>query len=262
MTVRETKMLTGRRRILRRIILGGMTLTIIAIAFMAWSWQQNLPLKRIVVSGTVHADSAEVVRFAALESDSIGLFSVERDVLADRVRRTPWVRDAVIRRRPSGTVSIRVEEREPTVLAVLPDGRPGYYLDAEGYAMPLVPGAVYDVPLLRGRIPDQVATQPIRNAAVLELLRVLSEADLETNALISEVTLDAIGHVVLRTSPVGEQGSVPVRLGVGGYAEKLSRLHAFWHQAILTRPELNFKSVDLRFDGQIVTHEDSTITSN
>ncbi|MCH8031146.1 MAG: FtsQ-type POTRA domain-containing protein, partial [Bacteroidetes bacterium] len=115
---RETKKQRRRRRILRRMILGGMVLTVVMIAFMAWSWHRSVPMKRVVVSGAVHADSSEVVRYAALESDSVGLFAIESDVLVDRVRRTPWVRDAVIRRRPSGTLSIRVEEREPVVLVV------------------------------------------------------------------------------------------------------------------------------------------------
>ena len=259
---RETKKQRRRRRILRRMILGGMVLTVVVIAFMAWSWHRSVPMKRVVVSGTVHADSSEVVRYAALESDSVGLFAIESDVLVDRVRRTPWVRDAVIRRRPSGTLSIRVEEREPVVLVVRADGRPGHYLDAEGYAMPLVPDAVYDVPLLRGRVPEYHPTQPIQSASVRELLQALAEADLETDALISEITLAAGGDAVLRTSPGGGHGSVSVRLGIGNYGEKLSRLHAFWHQAVLTRPELAFRVIDLRFDGQIVTREDSTPLSN
>jgi cell division protein FtsQ len=97
---------------------------------------------------------------------------------------------------------------------------------------------------------------------VRELLQALAEADLETDALISEITLAGGGDAVLRTSPGGGHGSVSVRLGIGNYGEKLSRLHAFWHQAVLTRPELSFRVIDLRFDGQIVTREDSTTTSN
>lgn len=258
---REATKRSRGRPILRRIILGGLTLTIVMMAVLAWSWRRSVPMKRVVVSGAIHADSAEVVRYAGLESDSVGLFAIEPDVLVDRVRRTPWVRDAAIRRLPSGTVSIRIEEREPVVLVVTPDGRPGYYLDAEGFAMPLVPSALYDVPLLRGRVPANHATRAIQNPAVLELLQALSEADLETDALLSEIALGKDGDAVLRTSPAEGHGSVSVRLGAGNYAAKLQRLRAFWHQALLTRPELTFQSIDLRFDGQIVTHEDSTTVS-
>lgn len=262
MTARETTKQQRRRRLLRRVILGGMTLTVVMISLLAWSWHRSVPLKRVIVSGAVHADSAEVVRFAALESDSVGLFSVEPDVLVDRVRRAPWVRNAVVRRRPTGTVSIRIEEREPVVLVVNADGRPSNYLDAEGYAMPLVPDALYDVPLLRGRVPDYQSTQPVQSASLLGLLQTLSQTDPETNALISEIVLGGGGEIVMRTSPAEGRASIPVRLGTDNYSNKLNRLHAFWHQAVLTRPELIYRSIDLRFDGQIVTREDSIATSN
>lgn len=259
---RETRKQIRRRRIVQRIILGSMAFTVALISFLAWSWHRSVPMKRVVVTGAVHADSSEVVRFAALDRDSVGLFAVESDVLVDRVRRTPWVRNAVVRRRPTGTLSIRVEEREPVVLVVQADGRPSHYLDAEGYAMPLVPNALYDVPLLRGRVPETSATQPIQTAFVRELLEALANADLETNALISEIILGSGGNAVLHTSPAGGHGSVPAYLGVGNYEEKLERLHAFWHQAVLTRPNQIFRTIDVRFDGQIVTREDSTTTSN
>ncbi len=259
---RETNKQQRRRRILRRLILGGMTLSVVTISVLAWSWHRSVPLKRVVVFGAIHADSSEVVRFAAMEGDSVGLFSVEPDVLVDRVRRTPWVRDAVIRRRPTGTVSIRIEEREPVVLVMNADGRPSHYLDAEGFGMPLVPDALYDVPLLRGRVPTYQATQPVQSASLLELLQTLAELDDETDALISEIVMGGRGEIVLRTSPADGHDSVPVRLGVGNFSNKLGRLYAFWNQAVLTRPELNYQSIDLRFDGQIVTREDSISTSS
>ncbi|MDX1440612.1 MAG: FtsQ-type POTRA domain-containing protein [Rubricoccaceae bacterium] len=237
-------------------MLGGVGLSVLALLATAWSWQRSLPLKRVVVSGTVHSDSADVVRFAAVERDSTTtLFSIDPDLVADRVRRAPWVRNASIRRRPSGTLSIRVEEREPVVLVIGSDGRPVSYLDAEGYSMPLVEGALYDVPLLRGQTARQQPNQPIENESTLELLVALSEIDMQTDALISEVHVDSRGRVELRMSPGAGHESIPVELGAADFKTKFERLYTFWRQAVLTRPERDFQSIDLRFDGQVVTRE-------
>ena len=50
-------------------------------------------------------------------------------------------------------------------------------------------------------------------------------------------------------------GSIPVTLGRADFAEKLGRLHAFWTQAVLSRPDTPVRRIDLRFDDQIVTEE-------
>lgn len=245
-----------RRKMLRRIVLGGISLTVIALFAMAWSWQRSLPLKRVVVSGNVHSDSGEVARFAAVHEDSsVALFSLDPEMVADRVRRAPWVRDAAIRRRPTGTLSIRVDERQPVALVIGSGGRPEAYLDAEGYSMPIVEGALYDVPLMRGQIPGLLPNQPLESASTLELLAALAELDVQTDALISEIHISSSGHARLHLSPGAGHDSIPVDLGTNNYAAKLDRLYAFWRQAVLTRPERDFQSIDLRFDGQIVTRE-------
>ena len=175
--------------------------------------------------------------------------------MADRVRRTPWVREAHVRRRPTGTLAIAVEERAPVALVVGADGRPSHYLDAEGYGLPLRPGDPFDVPLLRGAVPAYHPTRPVESAALRDLLAALAGADAETDALVSEVVVGSGGDALLRTSPEGGHGALAVRLGVGGYAGKLRRLRLFWEQAVLPRPEARYESLDLRFDGQIVTRE-------
>ncbi|NNF59653.1 MAG: FtsQ-type POTRA domain-containing protein [Rhodothermaceae bacterium] len=254
---RLTKKQQQRGRLVRRLVLGSAVIGILAMAALAWRWQATLPLRGVAVEGFVRADSAEVVRMAAVESDTVAvpLFALDPDLIADRVRRAPWVRDARVRRLPTGTLAIRVEERTPVALVLDGSGRPSHYLDAEGFSLPLRAHDPFDVPLLRGTVPTSHPTQPVESEALRELLTALASLDDETDALVSEITLGAGGDAVLRTSPRGGHGALPVRLGAGGYAEKLERLHAFWHQAILTRPETPIQTVDLRFDGQIVTRE-------
>jgi cell division protein FtsQ len=147
-----------------------------------------------------------------------------------------------------------VEERQPAALVLGTDGRPSHFLDARGYAMPVRRGALADVPVLRGALPDYHPTQPVSSRSLRELLAALASADAETDALISEVVWSP-NKTVLWTTPTSDRETLPVRLGLTGQADQLRRLHAFWTQAVLPRPDAPIEAVDLRFEGQVVTQE-------
>ena len=225
----------------------------------AWWWQHTLPVSRIDVTGTVHADPAEIARLTGVRPDSDAVFAVSTELVADRAQRSPWVRTAAVRRLPSGTLSVRVTEREPVVL-VMRDGRAAGYFDAAGVALPLVADTVlYDVPLLTGSVPDVAPGARAESAALRETLAALGAADAATDALVSEVEWHGAGRAVLWTTPAGGHPSIPVRLGRTGVAGQLARLRAFWDQSVLPRPRTRFRSVDLRFDGQVVTEEGAPV---
>lgn len=241
----------------RRRLLRGLGIALLAIALgAAWVWQRTLPLERVDVVGAVHAPAAEVVALTRVEPDSVALYSLSADIVADRAQRHPWVASARARRLPTGTLRIAVEERVPAVLVLDGAGRPSHFLDAEGFAMPVAAAspALYDVPVLHGA-PDYHPTQPVASAGLRSLLGALARADAETHALVSEVVWGRT--VTLWTTPVEGHGSLPVRLGRTGHENQLRRLRAFWDQAVLPRPDVRFDLIDLRFDGQIVTREDA-----
>ncbi|HEX8386594.1 MAG TPA: FtsQ-type POTRA domain-containing protein [Rubricoccaceae bacterium] len=242
-------------RILRRLGAAALVLALGA----AYVWQRTLPLRRVAVTGTVHADADEIVRLTGARPDSDAVFSLSPALVADRAQRHPWVRTAHVRRLPTGTLSVRVEERVPVVL-VMRAGRPAGYLDADGVALPLDAasdsGVVpYDVPLLTGAVPDVAPGGRVASASLRETLAALAAADDATDALVSEVEWHPSGRAVLWTTPAGGHPSVPVRLGRTGVADQLARLRAFWDQSVLPRPRARFRSVDLRFEGQVVTQE-------
>ena len=239
-----------RRRILRRLGLGVLLLALGA----AWLWQRTLPLERITVVGAEHAPEAEVVALTQAEPDSVALFSLSPALLADRAQRHPWVESASVRRLPTGTLRIAVSERRPTVLVLDGDGRPAHFLDARGYAMPVsgASPALYDVPVLYGA-PAYHPTQPVESAGLRSLLAALHRADPATLALVSEIEWGP--RVTVWTTPVEGHGSLAVRLGHDEHDRQLRSLRAFWDQAVLPSPDVRFASIDLRFEGQVVTRE-------
>jgi cell division protein FtsQ len=224
---------------------------------LGWQWQARQPLVRIEVTGTQHADRDALVGLAGLDS-SMTLYDIDPVIVADRVRRHPWVADARVWRLPNGTLSIRVEERQPALLVIDRRGRPERYLDPAGFQMPVVASAAYNVPLLRGLEEDYNPVQPVRQESLRELLAALPGLDPELDALISELEIRAPGEIWLYTPPLTDHDAIPVRLGRSGYAIKLQRLQAYWRQAVLPRPDKAFKMIDLRFDSQIITQEETT----
>lgn len=245
------------RPIFRRVLVLLSVLGVGALLAFGWHRTQTLPLGGVEVAGAVHADADALVALAALP-DSARLFEIEPDLIADRVERDPWVRQARVTRWMTGTLAVRVEERVPVALALDASGRPAHYLDADGFAMPATASALaagFDVPLLVGALPPFRPTVPVEDDALRGLLAALAEAGPATDALISAVERGADGRLTLHTAAAPGGRSVPVALGPRGHAEQLRRLQAFWDQAILTRPDHPIRRIDLRFDGQIVTDE-------
>ena len=252
MTARRSSQTADRRRLALR----GLGLVALALALgAAWVWQRTLPLRELAVVGAVHAPASEVAALTRAVPDSVALFSLDPGLLEDRVARHPWVASASVRRLPTGTLRIAVEERVPVVLVMDRAGRASHFLDAAGYAMPVAAAspALYDVPVLSGAPPYHPA-QPVADAGLRSFLASLAAADDATQALVSEVAWGR--QATLWTTPVAAHGSLPVRLATAeGHADQLRRLRAFWDQAVLPRPDVRFDLVDLRFDGQVVTRE-------
>lgn len=251
----QRKKTANQARQIGTVLVVSATLVAVAVlGFLGWQWQANLAFRGITVTGTQFADTTQVASLAGITADTM-LFDIDPALVEDRAVRHPWVRAVNVTRQFSGLLEIAVEERTPTVLIMDAEGRPSHFLDAEGYAMPLAEGAVFDVPLVRGFREVYHPVRPVQDAAMLDLLTTLNQADASTDALLSEFVFEASGEVLLHTSPTLSGHSIPVRLGQSMFAEKLKRLHAFWHQAILAKQDTQFDSIDLRYRSQIVTQE-------
>jgi cell division protein FtsQ len=257
MAKRTNKQKGTRRMWLRRAVLALGLCALVALSVVGWRWQASLPVRAVEVAGAVHADTTQLLDLAAVP-DSAMLFSLDPVILEDRVRRHPWVAEAGVTRWMTGTLSIDVAERVPAALVLDERGRPAYFVDAAGFMMPVPPpqpGRAYDVPLLHGRFGAYQPTTPVADAAIRDLVTALAALRPEVDAVVSSVERMADGSFVLHTAPTPGGGSIPVALGRADFGPKLAHLHAFWDQAVLTRPDTPIRRIDLRFDGQIVTEE-------
>ena len=225
------------------------------LSFAGWTWVDGMVVREVMVEGARYADEETILALAAVDT-SMRVLDVDPLLVADRAVRHPWVQTGVVRRLPSGVVRIAVKERLPVALALTSDGQPAAWLDAEGHAMPLSDAAAWDVPLVWGAVLPENRTQPLREASLRELLATLPESDpLQDVLLVSSFEVDRAGGITMYAAISGGKEAIAVRLGSRGYAEKFKRLYAFWTQAVLPSPDKTFTTIDLRFDGQVVTKE-------
>lgn len=221
------------------------------LAVIGWRWMAKQTVQAVEVAGARHAPADSLVALASIVPGDT-LMAVDPALVADRVVRHPWVQEATVRRSPTGTVHLRVQERTPVALTLDRQGRPAFYLDAGGFMMPLVPGAGYDVPLLRGVEARYHPVTPVADSLLRDLLADLAAADPDANRLLTEISFDG---GALWGYAVAPQGTIRIRLEPHAFGNQLARLHAFWRQAVLPQPEKKFQVIDLRFAGQVVTRE-------
>lgn len=226
----------------------------IAVCAFGWWWKDQVLVRNVNIEGIRHADEAALRKMIHVDS-TLQFFNLDPVMIADRVRRHPWVKDASVTRFPNATLGIEVFERKPALLHIDHIGVPDRYLDAEGFQMPFTREAVYDVPLLTGLSEPMHAIKPVQHRALLKLLDDLKRVPPEVDALISAFEIEDTGEISLHTTPKPGRGSIRVQLGRDQFTEKLSKLYAFWHEAVLKKNDVDFASIDLRFDSQIITKE-------
>lgn len=220
--------------------------------FLGWRWVKEIPFRSLDVVSGPEAPSEEVAQMARVEPSGY-LYDVDADSVRDRVGRHPWVRHVSVKRIPTGVLRLTVETREPVLLALDAEGRPAFYLDADGFRLPMRPGVAHLVPLIRGVSRRYFKQDSLLSTPVRQLAAALPQTGQLAGALLSEFELlSGPKGIRLHTVPYGASGSIPVELGHGDYGAKLDRLAAFWEQAVLPRPTTAYESIDLRFDSQIV----------
>lgn len=239
-------------RLLGLVAVGGL---VVALGVLGWQWRASMTVGEVAVGSVQHAPPDTLRHLAQVDSGAT-LSSIDAAHVADRVERHPWVEEATITKQYAWrTLHVEVTERTPAGLALGPDGHPSYYLDTAGYAMPLPDSTSDDVPLVRGLSGEP---HPLKRQAPPRLRSVLAAlAESEAEPIVSELAVQPDSSVRLMTTPVGEHEAVPVRLSSGDPRPQLRTLRAFAAQVLATRPEAPIAEIDLRFDGQIVTREQS-----
>jgi cell division septal protein FtsQ len=161
----------------------------------------------------------------------------------------PYVERAAVDVEPNGNITIQITERKP--IAMLVDGNQEMYVDKEGILLPFTLGKAVDVPLLYGfRTGSSGDTlKQSQYEIAKDFLTELQDRPV-SNATVSEVAWTENGIVALTND-----NGVKVTFGKNDFDTRLRNWEAFYAEVIKQKGMEQMRSIDLRFEGQIVTRE-------
>jgi cell division protein FtsQ len=232
-----------------RLAMARHVLTVIAIVVAIYQASETiltsgaLAVRHISIDGNVRMSRGEIA--GVLEDlDGANILTVDLEAWRQRLRRSPWVADAHVRRIFPSTVRVVVEEREPIGIGRL--GSELFLVDRTGTIIDeFGPGyASFDLPVIDGLASGarggRTLVDPARAALVSRLLRALEPSP----HLIRRVS--QIDVTDLRDAAVILDGDpAVVRLGHEQFAE---RLQSYVDVADALRDRVDdIDYVDLRF---------------
>ena len=206
-----------------------------------------LGLETIEVPQLQRLSRDEVVTLAGVKRGD-SMFGLQLKAMVAQLAKNPWVEQVQVRRYFPHTLSITLTERTPRAVANV-----GclYYLDGTGKLFKsLADGDRLDYPLITGLNEEDLEKDPIGSKEALKSALALIDS-LKGGAAfgleeVSEIHYDKGYGFTLFTM----QGGVPVKLGNGGFNEKLARLSGIYRQLKPQIRELDY--IDLDYGDRII----------
>ena len=264
------------------IVLGALCIVGL-LAFSARS-TNTTPVKELAVQVDapegVHFIDDNAVREQVLHATDavVGAPIGEVDLVAieEGLRHIGCVASANVYHTMDGTLHVKVKQREPIVRVINADGS-SYYIDREGWTMPLSENYTARVLVVTGALFEPFAQIPPMDLnAISDSLRQLTRsdeifhlaatvaADPTWNALFDNATVDAVGEFELVPRIGGQrvkvgrlQGtSVDTRTNAKEIRElltaRLDKLRAFYQQGMPQSDWRMYSTIDTRFADQVI----------
>lgn len=212
-------------------------------------WNSTMKVHQVEFSGN-HFVSDEDLKLVELPM-GMSPDSMNFGDIRTQFEQLPYVKRADVSVEPNGQMRIHISERQP--LALLADGSRKIYIDAEGIRLPIVTDKTVDVPILYGfkAVPMQDTLQSNAFKITADFLTAVQNSKV-ADAAISEIAWSSSnqGIVALTT-----QSGVKLIFGKGNFDTRLQNWEAFYAKVIKKKGIEKMRSIDLRFEGQIVTRE-------
>lgn len=211
-------------------------------------WSSTMTVQKIHFEGNHFVPTADLQKVDVPMGMSPD--SMDFEQIMQRFDKIAYVKQAKISIEPSGDLMVHITERQP--LAMLVDGNHKIYVDSDGVRLPLKLGNSVDVPILYG-FNAKPMSDTLKSKGFKTVASFLTEVNRNpvSDATISEVAWTKNEGVVAVTN----QNGVKLIFGSGGFAKRLRNWEAFYGQVIKQKGIEKMRSIDLRFEGQIVTRE-------
>jgi len=228
--------------------IGGAILVLGLAVLAGLYWSSTMTVQQVRFSGNHFVPISELQKInvpTGMHPDSMDFGKI-----MNRFEQINYVKQADISVDPSGGLMIDITERQP--IALLADGNKKIYVDRHGVRLPLILGKNVDVPILYG-----FRASPLRDTLNSDAFKKVSDFLMTarnknvSNATISEVAWTQKEGVVALTN----QNGVKLVFGKGDFATRLRNWEAFYGEVVKQKGIEAMRSIDLRFEGQIVTRE-------
>lgn len=257
------------KRLMRPIAMVLGAFAIVAVLGFVEFRADRTPVKELAV--TVHGPEGmhfldeSSVRARVMEASGgiIGTAVGATDItgIENDLRGVGCVSKAEVYHTMDGVLHVQVEQRRPIVRVINADGS-GFYIDAQGWTMPLSDAYTARVLVVTGQLAEPFANAaPVQvtelsdtlratthSAAIYAMARTIT-ADPLWNALFEQAEVDANGDMDL----IPRVGVQRVRIGNGDrLAGRLNKLKTFYAQGIPQADWRRYSAIDLRYDDQVV----------
>ncbi len=229
---------------LKVIVLGIISFSILSLLiFLRYGiylfGREFFPVKKVVFIGNRHVSEKELMILFGISIDSSrvdhGLKSIKANLL-----RSPWVKDAIIRREFPDRIKIKIVETSPLAILEM-KGKP-FLIDEEGKLIEEMHGEA--IPFLPVILSDPFKNKTCFTEAI-KLARILREWNIAKERNRVEILADRDKENI----SVIIDGIV-IKVGYGNYNEKLERL--FELEDEIRKRAMVVEYIDLRFSDHVV----------
>jgi cell division protein FtsQ len=245
----ETKNTSRRKKILRKTFSHVQKISLIVLIWSAlvgglWGLYRLVfekgifIVKGVEVEGNLSHLNAETIKQASGISSGMNIFSINLDVVQNKINALPWVKEAAVARKIPSTIWIYVNEFTPSALLVQDRI---YLVDSAGKKFKeLDADDEKNFPVITGVNSDE----ELKNA--MDLLYAYEKSPLQDYFLPAEINIDAARGNSVVLSGIG----AVVRLGYENASAKLTELYSMLGAISSYKGKIRY--VDLNIPGKVV----------
>ena len=244
--MKANRLKRGRKRLKVTGIIRNMSvlLSILMLAILAYSYLRShplksvLPVKHLTFIGNRHLSDDELRVLSGVHLND-SLLTISAGDVSRRLLRSPWVRSVSLRKEFPGALSISVKEAEP--FALLNMSGHLFLVDGGGRLLEeLRDNSIPFLPVITG----DPYNEKEGFTEALKLARLLNEKGLSSKT-------DPVEIVAHRPTDLGMKiDGIFVKVGVGGYEEKIERLIKLEKDIKAMGVPIDY--IDLRFERKAI----------
>ncbi len=248
------------KKTIQRLALLGGVLLIIGLLMTAIDWKMGSSLARDThinikpINGSRYIAEADVIdiieRKTRQDISTIVIGNLNTRAIEDSIKANPYVLDAEVYVDARDHIYIEIEQREPILRIIAESGN--YYISKTGHRVPVTKNDVARVPVATGKIPnyrDKYWESSVNDLTMLYRVADYLYHDDFLRPLIEQIHLDEKSNMFL----VPKLGHHNIEFGSDErLEEKFRYLKIFYKEALPYHGWEKYKTISLRYEGQVV----------